>query len=166
MRSQEEPGGARGSQEVPGKDSKSQWGGSPPPNTPWRSARRGRFAASPLGRWPMKGGLRMFEAVPGGQGESQDKGKEAKEGFQRPRGIPIALLRPCWASFPLSWLSPGPPGTAPNHLKMSYMKNQNGLVRINPIRLRIRHSKATTFPHHFAPTRAPRGPPNKPKSPE
>ena len=32
--------------------------------------------------------LRWFEAVPGCPGESQDKGKEAQEGFRRARGTP------------------------------------------------------------------------------
>ena len=33
--------------------------------------------------------LRWFEAVPGGPGESQDKGKEAQEGLRRARGYPV-----------------------------------------------------------------------------
>ena len=36
--------------------------------------------------------LRWFEAAPGGQGESQDKGKEAQEGFQRPRGALLGFI--------------------------------------------------------------------------
>ena len=38
--------------------------------------------------------LRWFEAVPGGHGKSQDRGKEAQECFQRPRGGPLGHEEP------------------------------------------------------------------------
>ena len=54
----------------------------------------------------------MFDGVPGGPGQRQDKGKEAQESSPRPRGVHLALLRPFWASFPLftdGYGTPTPP---------------------------------------------------------
>ena len=104
--------------------------------------------------------LGWFEAVPGGPGgpgESQDKGKEAQEGLRSARGGSTGLRMSFWASFPLSWLSPGPPsggswgllaslasqtvwearksqepgppGTASNHLKMSFALGASRALR-------------------------------------
>ena len=98
----------------PGKDSRSQWG-APPPTPPQRSPPRGALRAlfGPIAK------ERWFEALPGGPGESQDRGKEAQEGFHRLRGGGPIFSKAVLGLFSLIVAFPGLPGTASNHLKMS-----------------------------------------------
>ena len=55
-----------------------------------------------------------FDGIPGRPGESQDEGKKAQESVRKAKGALLILRKPSWASFPMSWLAPGLPGTLRN----------------------------------------------------
>ena len=67
--------------------------------------------------------LRWFEAVPGGPGESQDKGKEAQEGFQRPRGVPPSSSKALLGLFSLILAFPWAPLELPRFMTQDHTPN-------------------------------------------